>query len=51
MSFPKANLDGYKFLEFKEIKDSGSVKNEVFLCLYMIYSDILLKYSNVYLLF
>jgi DNA-directed RNA polymerase subunit M/transcription elongation factor TFIIS len=44
--FPKISLE-YKFLEFKEIKHSGSVKNEVFLCLYMIYSKILLKYSNI----
>jgi hypothetical protein len=49
--FPKANLDRYKFLDFKEIKDSGSIKNEVFLCLYMAYSNLLLKYSSVQLPF
>lgn len=49
-NFPKVNLD-YKFLEFKEIKDSGSIKNEVFLCLYMAYSSTILKYSSIKLPF
>ncbi len=50
ISFPKVSLD-YDFLEFKEINHSGSIQNEVFLCLYMAYSKILLKYSNVELPF
>jgi hypothetical protein len=50
ISFPKVSLD-YDFLEFKEINHSGSIQNEVLLCLYMAYSKILLKFSNVELPF
>lgn len=44
--FNKANLD-YKFLEFKEINDSGAAKNEVWLSLYIAYTKILLNNSKI----
>lgn len=37
----------YKFLSFKRIKESGSVDNQSFFSLYMIYTNILMKYSIV----
>lgn len=36
-----------KFLSFKRIKESGSVDNQSFFSLYMIYTNILMKYSIV----
>lgn len=44
--FSKANLD-YNFLNFNAIKDSGAIKNQVFLCLYMVYTELLFKYSRI----
>lgn len=40
-----------KFLEFKQINDSGAVKNQKFLALYMAYSNILINHSAVELPF
>ncbi len=50
MLFPKADLK-YEFLNFNSIKDVGSIRNQVFLSLYMTYTEIIFKYSTVKLPF
>lgn len=42
---------GSNFLEFKQINESGAVKNQTFLALYMVYSEILINHSAVELPF
>ena len=48
--FNTVTLDS-KFLEFKQINESGAVKNQTFLALYMVYSKILINHSAVELPF
>lgn len=47
LSFPSAKLNTYEFLNFKEIKDSGAVKNQVFLGLYLAYTKMLFENSTI----
>lgn len=46
MIFNTVNFDS-NFLEFKQINESGAVKNQKFLALYMTYSKLLMDYSPI----
>jgi hypothetical protein len=47
IAFPPAKLNTYAFLDFREIKDSGAVKNQVFLGLYLAYTKMLFDNSTI----
>lgn len=50
LRFNTVNFDS-NFLEFKQINESGAVKNQKFLAFYMAYSKILIDYSSIELPF
>lgn len=47
VSFPDIQITNHVFLNFKQISNSGTKYNQIFFCLYIIYSYLLSKYSKV----
>lgn len=45
--FPNIDIKNIKFLDFKQISSSGTMYNQMFFCIYIVYSYLLSKFSKV----